>query len=324
MLSNREAERKNGFFRQFSSSTEISDTLIDLGSPQYFFAGLNEKYLYLANASAKAMLVQVDKNDLSYQFKYVTDAKNTGIKWENSTCRIAGDQFYIIVGNQRQVISGKIEDSLRPAHFTIYPEGFYNMLPLSDSTIITNYFDTIWQQRSIARYSSTKRMDRSKIPFLQKQLDGRFCTDGQLIVDEKSLVVVYLYFYRNQFVVSDTSLLVKYGANTIDTNTVIKIKLGYKKKGKIITFATVPPLVNKRGCIDNNRLYVISNLRADNERLEDFNANAVVDVYDLSKGEYLNSFYLPNKDNKGPQDIRVSGDTVYTIHDRYLRSFAIF
>jgi hypothetical protein len=42
---------------------------------------------------------------------------------------------------------------------------------------------------------------------LEKQVDGVFDTDGQLLRDDITGELVYIYFYRNEFMVMDSNLV---------------------------------------------------------------------------------------------------------------------
>ncbi|MCG1037959.1 hypothetical protein KI686_16295, partial [Polaribacter sp. DS7-9] len=58
---------------------------------------------------------------------------------------------------------------------------------------------------------------------LEKQIDGLFCTDGMLHYNRKRHQLIYLYYYRNQYILMDTLLNIVHKGNTIDTNRVAKI-----------------------------------------------------------------------------------------------------
>jgi len=59
---------------------------------------------------------------------------------------------------------------------------------------------------------------------LQKQIDGFFDTDGMMHYDSKLQKLVYIYYYRNQFLVADKNGNLKYRGNTIDTTSKAQLK----------------------------------------------------------------------------------------------------
>jgi hypothetical protein len=95
--------------------------------------------------------------------------------------------------------------------------------------------------------------------------------------------LVYLYYYRNEFICADTNLNLKYRGKTIDTNTVAKIKIAKLNSRNQLTLAEPPLLVNKSACVWKNYLFVQSHLIADNENKEIFRHASVMDVYSQNK-----------------------------------------
>jgi hypothetical protein len=130
---------------------------------------------------------------------------------------------------------------------------------------------------------------------LTKQVDGTFCKDGKLLFDPKVGRIVYLYYYRNQFVVADTNLSLLYKGKTLDTVSFAKIMLTPRNDKGEIRLAAPPISVNSNGALNNGKLFVYSALKADNELSSSFHNNAVVDVFDLLDGKYQFSFYIPKR-----------------------------
>src|SRR5690606_33812849 len=60
---------------------------------------------------------------------------------------------------------------------------------------------------------------------LQKQIDGVFDTDGQLVTDLKNNQRIYTYYYRNQYLVYQPQSTQFTQGKTIDTTTVAKIQV---------------------------------------------------------------------------------------------------
>src|SRR5690606_28851791 len=60
---------------------------------------------------------------------------------------------------------------------------------------------------------------------LQKQIDGVFDTDGQLITDEKTQQGIYTYYYRNQYLVYKSQNNQFTPGKTIDTTSLAKIQV---------------------------------------------------------------------------------------------------
>ena len=105
---------------------------------------------------------------------------------------------------------------------------------------------------------------------------------------------VYIYFYRNEFLVMDSSLHLSRRLHTIDTISRAQVQVrslsgGQRKMG-------APPLqVNKRSVVHDRVLFNESNLMGKFESREMWSRAAVVDMYRTDRQEYLGSFYVHNR-----------------------------
>jgi hypothetical protein len=135
--------------------------------------------------------------------------------------------------------------------------------------------------------------------------------------------LVYLYYYRNEFICADTNLNLKYRGKTIDTNTVAKIKIAKLNSRNQLTLAEPPLLVNKSACVWKNYLFVQSHLIADNENKEIFRHASVMDVYNLQTGLYRFSFYLGDYGQNKVKSFKVADNHLVAIFGRYYLSYQL-
>ena len=119
----------------------------------------------------------------------------------------------------------------------------------------------------------------------------------------------------------DTSLNLIYRGKTIDTTTTVKIKLSRINTTHQITFGAPPTLVNKHSCVFGNDLFISSGLLAKNENENSVKGSSVIDVYDLRKGQYRFSFYIPDYEGFKLKGFVVSGKKIIGIFDHYLVSY---
>jgi hypothetical protein len=163
-------------------------------------------------------------------------------------------------------------------------------------------------------YQHISLMDSANI--LEKQIDGFFCTDGSLQIDHQANRLLYIYFYRNQFIYMDTNLRVIYNAKTLDTNTRSKIHVRTVHDLEIL--AAPPLLVNKLASISGKSILIYSALRADNEDKDKYRDNCVIDVYESKDGSYRFSFYIPRINNSGISSLILHGKQLFTIQGNSL------
>lgn len=127
---------------------------------------------------------------------------------------------------------------------------------------------------------------------LKGQQDNFFTTLGSLLVDAIHNKVVYVYLYRNEFMLLDTNLNLQYSAHTIDTISQAKIKTAVLDK-TTLTLASPPLMVNEQGVLQWPYLYIHSRILSASEDPDVFDQHQVIDVYDLEdRGRYCFSFYL--------------------------------
>lgn len=130
---------------------------------------------------------------------------------------------------------------------------------------------------------------------IPSQQAGGFESDGMLFFNKPSHQLFYIQYYSNLFYCIDTNLNILYTARTIDTthsNATIIERTRYKDGDKIAP-GTSRVTVNQASCIGDGFLFVLSGLKADNEKRSEFIKNGVIDLYRIDNGRYAGSFHLP-------------------------------
>ncbi|WP_152541986.1 hypothetical protein [Pedobacter sp. V48] len=190
--------------------------------------------------------------------------------------------------------------------------------------------------RSFVKNKSESHLELLKISLAQQvlvgknyrlppQVDGIFCADGWLHYDAKAARLYYMYFYRGTFLCLDTSLNLRYKAKTIDTVQWAKISINmYNQRLKNGTAVLrkspvgLPTMVNKYFTVSENRVYIQSGLRADNESAASRRKQESIDVYEGNNGRYLHSFYLPKYQGLNMRQFEVTGHNLVAIYDQFL------
>src|SRR5690606_29221831 len=93
---------------------------------------------------------------------------------------------------------------------------------------------------------------------------------GVLHYDPGAARLVYVYYYRNQFLCLDTNLNVQYKGRTIDTVSHAHIKVASLASEGKQTLTSPGGVVNRLSCMDGKWVYVNSKLMANNERKSEF------------------------------------------------------
>lgn len=287
----------NGFVRRFRDVRVLSpvDTL-DLNYNSFYIAGKGRTHLYLGNIVSPQHLLAVDIACLDSERVKLQLPEAIKKGYWSINVRVDSPNYYLADGAVPFIYRGRLDDKLsnRLLEDGIY---FLDFLPLDSNAFAV---------RTISRAREGRLGKLSLNPFhlnypsglLERQLDGLLCTDGMLHYDRWSRRLVYLYRYRNQFLVMDSDLNLRYKGTTIDTNTVAKIGVATVASTNSVTFSRPPLVVNKESCMDAQRLYVLSSLLADNDEMHEAGSASVVDVYDLQACQYAFSFYIPDYDGR--------------------------
>ncbi|MBE9601863.1 hypothetical protein [Pedobacter sp. MC2016-24] len=160
-----------------------------------------------------------------------------------------------------------------------------------------------------------------------KQFDGIFCSDGLLQYDEDSKRLFYMYYRRGSFLCLDTNLNLLYSAKTVDTINRANLKLidserttanGKVTKGRTLNMPG--DLVNIYFSVFQDKLYLYSGVRANNQSLTDFFQNSTIDVYALNNGNYLYSFLMPKHTGLLLRQFHVENDNLIALYDRCMVS----
>lgn len=191
-----------------------------------------------------------------------------------------------LLANEIPAIISLPNDHLSPPHFSPVDSWFIRGCPTGENTFVLLKFLPGTNKPALFKYNTLSNSSRQG-PLIAG--NGAF-SDGSLLYAEDLHTVCFVPYYHNNILTTDTNLHVKKSFTTLDTFTYKGNELKIKKR---------PPLVrNQRSCVFKNLLFVCSNLKADNERHSDYFSHIPVDVYNISSGKYLASFYLPLSGNK--------------------------
>lgn len=305
---------KNGFIRQFAYKATIMhrDTLL---YNSYYLAGATEDAVYLGNVVNTTEVMSATDNLDHYTLSSIEITDDSNIAWQALHLKIDAPKIAAVEQFTPRFFSGTLDDKKMTGE-KIRISSVTGWLPIGNGSYILRTQDTVNDQYDLVKWTNQVLVPHGG-PILQKQGDGTFSLDGSLLFDHASSTVVYVYYYRNEILVMDTNLAIKAQLKTIDTITQAKIEVATIASSRTKTIKKPPVIVNKRAAVYNNRLYIHSLRKADNQSQDD---QAVIDCYDLSTKKYLFSFYL-DIDPKKLSGMIVQGKRMYAIADEYL--FAI-
>lgn len=281
---------ENPFIRRYPQHPVMRTYTKNLKFNSFYFAGYASGRVYLANYTDPLHVISMNNQLKDLQkLKITFDPKK--IPFRLIRIFIQGNFFYLMDGTVPIVYRGSILDW--KVTLEIKDSPYFNLaVPVDSTHIVFRSSNGENSSRIIGAFSpdSTPKILYNKT-FLKKQIDGVFDTDGMLLSGESGEKIVYIYYYRNEFIVGDKSANLVRTGHTIDTNTTAKIKTAYLKNGDR-TMSSVPLMVNQYSALCGNLLFVHSKIKGKYESDKLWEQASIIDVYDIEKQTYLMSFSI--------------------------------
>ena len=322
LFSERIMHHENPFIRRYPQHPVMLQKTVNMKFNSYYFAGHTANHIYLANYTDPLHVTVFDKDLKNKQvFKITFDPKD--ILFKRIRIVVRGSHFYLMDGTVPCIFWGsttdwKITNEIKGSpHFTIAE-------PVDPSTVVFRSN----KGKNAAHIFGTYKAERYpqiiyNDSLLQQQIDGVFDTDGMLAYNEKMQQMIYLYYYRNEFLVADNTAKLVSRSHTIDTISKAQIKVAYLKGKTERTMAAPPLVVNANLAVYKNLLLVNSRVQGRFEDQKLWKQAAIVDVYDLAKNSYLLSFAIYNIGDNKLQSFRVTDTHLYALIGKELAVFEL-
>lgn len=302
----------NNFTRRFPHFPAVQKTELDLKSESYYFAGSNNGKIYLGNYTTPLQIIEVDSK-LKSRVVHNLKIDKMKLPFTAIQIRVQAPYFYLVDGNVPCIFKGNISNW--KASYVMRGDPYFSQFVVTDSSHIA--FRTILKKTKTNTLGIFNLKDTTNISFepklIQKQIDGVFDTDGQLLYDNSFKKLIYLYRYRNQYIVSEPNLKLLYRANTIDTTAHANIKIATISSSGETKLSAPPLIVNNTSAVYSNILFVSSNLPGKYESLVMWKKASIVDLYNIQNHTYLLSFYIYDNDGKKMRSFYVDNDNLFAL-----------
>lgn len=313
-------QNENPFIRRFPTAAAAKVAGIDLQNSNHYVAGAANGLIYLGNEKAPLQIVVFDTN-LKKRKQFTIKLEREDFNFRALTVKIQGNNFYIYDGSVPVIFKGLVKDWLAKV-ISVREFGFNDILfPTAQHTIIRGQ-EPRSNNNILALVDKTKgiRFTINK-SLLQKQIDGFFDTDGTMQYSVELQRMIYTYYYRNEYIVSDSQLQLIHRGKTIDTTSRANIKVVKLQKSGDSKMAAPPYMVNKRTAVSNNLLMVNSMLRGKFEQKDAWKAATAVDVYDFTTQKYLLSFYVHDENGFAMKNCFATNEAMYIVSGHYLLKY---
>jgi hypothetical protein len=316
-VSNESIHNPNGFIRMLPSHKIIGINSLDITYNSFYLAGADTKHIYMANTTSPGVVLRTSMS--------LTGTIEMKLTFEDSVKIFKGS--YISIDSPKIYLMDGVKPAVYQIDFSnlkyvrqVNTPFFTNGISISQNSFVFRSVDSR-NENILLKMTADSPFFKTGVGLLQKQVDGIFCTDGILIKDPGLSKIVYVYYYRNQFICMDTNLNLLYRGKTIDTVSYAHISVATIASGRQTVLSSPPLMVNKQSSANEDWLFVHSALRADNETQAVMDAVSIIDVYSLKDGKYYLSFYLPDFRGKKIRDFKVFGNTLVALYDHYIYTY---
>jgi uncharacterized membrane protein YphA (DoxX/SURF4 family) len=315
--------KNNPFIRRFIQGAAIKDKETNLPNNSYYFAGLSKGKIYLANSVAPLSVIVIDTT-LKTKNRYTIQLDRYDYPFRTVQVRIVPPYFYLVDGTVPVIFKGNISDWKAKAIMKENNHYFSNAVIIDSNEIIFRTQDSQSHENILGKFLMK---DSLAVVYardvLQKQIDGFFDTDGIMQYNAELKRFVYLYYYRNQFIVTDNGLKVVYRGKTIDTTAHAKLKVAYIKELGERKLSSPPYTVNLKSTLTSNLLFVNSAILGRFESKEMWKQASIVDVYDIRKNTYLSSIYIYNAGSLKMNDMIADNSNLYVLLGYHLHKYKL-
>lgn len=311
--------KDHGFERKLITSRISFVDAISLTKKAYYFAGHEQDTIYLGNYKAPTELLKVTLPDMDTTYIYIQLEQEDSIRpYRSYTLDVQPPYFYFMEGTT-PILKRGLLNNWRPKRFMYDSTFFISAVPIGKKKVALKSISKKTQEYALGLQQDNDPKIELKYDILEKQIDGVFCTDGQMLFNTELSKLVYIYYYRNQFMVMDPEVKLLYRSNTIDTISQVQIKPVATQGGDIIKLASPQFLVNRRAATNDQYLYVYATGMAKTDSYNDFKKASTIDLYDLQKkGAYSYSFRIPDFKTFKISDFLVTNNYLVTYQGNHM------
>lgn len=314
--------QENNFIRRYPPHLYQRMPPMDLIYAGYYFAGSSKDSIYFGNYQSPLTVLAVS-SDLKNSRQHKIKLSDYNLPFNAVSIKILNSDFFLTDGTIPCIFIGKIKN-WQAKQVQIEKKRFSAFEPISSVTAVIRSRKTVINENTlgIINFSAGKNCIRWNDSIMRKQIDGVFDCDGILNYNKELQKIIYTYYYRNEFSVSDKDLKLQFRDNTIDTTKVANIKIAELQNGDR-KMAKPPLAVNRLISTAGKQLFVNSNLRGHFESDIKWKQSTPVDVYSLVSKQYDYSFPVYNLSGKKPNAMFAVNNIVYFIFDKTLIGYKI-
>ena len=322
-ISEEVVHRNNSFLRRYPHHPISQLHGLSLTYNSYYIAGFSGNRIYLGNVTAPLQLFSIDTSFKNVQHIRIHLLGRHDYAFSSVQVRIKAPYFFLTDRTIPIIYRGNLFDwTAKPV---VKGDVYFSLIePMDFNSFVVRSRNGFSGEHILGILKVTDSIRLKPAPhLLQKQFDGVFDTDGILSYNSYLKQLIYVYYYRNAFIVVDRNLKSVFRGKTIDTVSRAAIHLTYLRSKGEKKLATQPPMIQQYSTSAGKYLFVKSN-RLGRYEPESMLANAsIIDVYDLQKQSYEFSFYLYDYENEKVRSFSVYGNLLVGLTEHYIVAYRL-
>lgn len=319
-----EAVRVQPFVRTFvSQDFVVSEDTLNLEYNSFYIAGITANKVFLGNWTSPFHLLVSDYTLSDTQHLHLTVNGASAVMHKRKfRVEVDSPYFFLLNGVWPRVYRGLIGD-WSGKRFMPDSAFFVDAIVIGPRSLALRSYNLSNGEFELAKERVSHPYFEFRDDVLEKQVDGLFCVQGSMHLSRDRGRIIYIYSFRNEYIVLDTNLNVLNRFNTLDTFRHANVAVASIEGRHQVMLSRPPASTNGHSATWSKFLFVQSPLLAKNGDREKFKRAAVVDAYDFIEGTYRFSFYVPNFRNQRMRDFRVTDRRLVALYERELIVFTI-
>lgn len=308
LKSENELRRNNNFTRRYVPHALEDEIKLDINYNSFYFAGQDLENIYLGNSTAPLNLTIVKKDLRSFaKFRIPLDTKEN--KFKNLKVLWKSPYYYIYDGTVPVVYRGNLQNNDVLEQLTLGEMYFDQLNILSDESFVFRSQSSQYKNFVIGSYKNKEIKLHHEI--IGTESKGYIDNDGLLLFDDQTKKPLYLYYYKNEF------LVFKEFENK---NTYVLIGHKQGQKTETVTMPDGSQKIKnalqqtvKNASVSNNLLFVNSTHKAAHDGTMQWNKASIIDIYKIDQQYYSGSFLVPNRHGEKVKDMLIADECLYIL-----------
>lgn len=206
----------NSFKRIFPPHAISENGESDLEKSTLYISGTTKENVYLSDREMPFDLRIVNLSSFKTEERRFRIRDSSKYVLTSYAVKVDSPNFYLMDGDVPIIFSGDVSGS--EVQRGVFGRAYFSkIVPIKQRSFVMRSKSRLTGETVLGKIKPDSPRVELKNGLLKKQVDGIFCVDGMISYDKIRDRIIYAYYYRNQFLVMDTSLNVLFTGKTIDT-----------------------------------------------------------------------------------------------------------